>query len=252
MVAEYIGEVMRRLTTAGLDVMVAGGEDREGGGDGPLVVLCHGFGAPGEDLVPLFRQLAVPREVRFAFPAAPLDLGATLGQAYRGGRAWWMIDPKSLEEAQRGVRRDRSHVVPDGLVEARKMVTELLDELGRLLTAPPARTILGGFSQGAMVSLDVALRLPHRLAGLCLMSGSIVAVDEWQPLLATQEGVPVVQSHGRADPLLPFDVAERLRDLLRGAGADVRWVEFSGGHTITGTVLDALGGLINEVAGRTP
>ena len=132
---------MRRLTAAGLDVVVAGGEDREGGGDGPLVVLCHGFGAPGEDLVPLFRQLSVPREVRFAFPAAPLDLGATLGPAYRGGRAWWMIDPKSLEEAQRGVRRDRSHVVPEGLVEARGMVTELLGELGRLLTAPPERTI---------------------------------------------------------------------------------------------------------------
>jgi phospholipase/carboxylesterase len=243
---------MRRLTAAGLDVVVAGGDDREGGGDGPLVVLCHGFGAPGEDLVPLFRQLTVPREVRFAFPAAPLDLSATLGPAYRGGRAWWMIDPKSLEEAQRGVRRDRSHVVPEGLVEARTMVTELLGELGRLLSATPERTILGGFSQGAMVSLDATLRLPHRLAGLCLMSGSIVAIDEWQPLLETQRGVPIVQSHGRADALLPFDIAERLRDLLRAAGADVRWVEFSGGHTITGTVLDALSKLINDVTERKP
>lgn len=239
---------MRRLNAAGLDVIAAGGEDREGGGDGPLVVLCHGFGAPGEDLVPLFRQLAVPREVRFAFPAAPLDLGATLGPAYRGGRAWWMIDPKSLEEAQRGIRRDRSHVVPEGLAEARTMVTALLGELGGLLGATPEKTILGGFSQGAMVSLDVALRLPHRLAGLCLMSGSIVAVDEWQPLFATLKGVPIVQSHGRSDPLLPFDIAEKLRDLLRDAGADVRWVEFSGGHTIPGSVLDALGKLINDVA----
>jgi phospholipase/carboxylesterase len=239
---------MRRLTAAGLDVVVAGGEDREGGGDGPLVILCHGFGAPGDDLVPLFRQLAVPREVRFAFPAAPLDLATRLGPAYQGGRAWWMIDPKSLEEAQRGVRQDRSHVVPEGLVEARKMVTDLLGELGSLLSAPLERTILGGFSQGAMVSLDVALRLPHRLAGLCLMSGSIVALDEWQPLLGTQSGVPIVQSHGRTDPLLPFDVAEKLRDLLRAAGADVQWVEFSGGHTITGTVLDALGKLVNDVA----
>ena len=242
---------MRRLTAAGLDVVLAGGEDREGGGDGPLVVLCHGFGAPGEDLVPLFRQLDVPREVRFAFPAAPLDLGATLGPAYRGGRAWWMIDPKSLEEAQLGVRRDRSHVVPEGLVEARNMVTELLGELESQLGARSDRTILGGFSQGAMVSLDVALRLSRRMAGLCLMSGSIVAIDEWQPLLETQRGVPIVQSHGRADPLLPFDIAERLRDFLRAAGADVRWVEFPGGHTITGSVLDALGKLVNDVSARS-
>lgn len=241
---------MRRLTAAGLDVVVSGGEDREGGGSGPLVVLCHGFGAPGEDLVPLYRQLAVPSEVRFAFPAAPLDLAATLGPAYRGARAWWLIDPKSLEEAQRGMRRDRSHVVPDGLVEARSRVTELLGELGSLLGAPPDKTVLGGFSQGAMLSVDVALRLPHRLAGLVLMSGSIMAVDEWLPLLPSLGNVSVVQSHGRADPLLPFDVAERLRDHLRTAGADVRWVEFPGGHTITGAVLDALTALVTAVAER--
>lgn len=243
---------MRRLTAAGLDVIAAGGDDREGGGDGPLVVLCHGFGAPGEDLVPLFRQLSVPREVRFAFPAAPLDLAGALGPAYRGGRAWWMIDPKIFEEAQRGVRTDRTRSVPDGLVDARRLLTELLTELGRQLGAAPERTILGGFSQGAMLSLDVALRLPHRLAGLVLMSGSIVALDEWTPLLPSLQGLPVVQSHGRADPLLPFDVATALRDLLRGAGADLRWVEFSGGHTITDSVLDALRELVNDCTTRRP
>jgi phospholipase/carboxylesterase len=241
---------MRRLKAAGLDVIVTGGEDREGGGNGPLVVLCHGFGAPGEDLVPLFRQLVVPREVRFAFPAAPLDLAKTLGPAYRGGRAWWMIDPRSLEDAARGISDDRTHTVPEGLVEARTTVTNLLGELGSVLGATPDKTVLGGFSQGAMVSLDVALRLPHRLAGLVLMSGSIVAIDEWQPKLASLKDVPVMQSHGRSDPLLPFDVAEKLRDLLREAGADVRWVEFSGGHTIAGGALDALGKLVNDVASR--
>jgi len=241
---------MRRFTAAGLDVITAGGDDREGGGNGPLVVLCHGFGAPGEDLVPLFRQLSVPHGVRFAFPAAPLDLASRLGPAYGGGRAWWMIDPKIFEDAERGVRTDRTRSIPDGLADSRRMLAELLAELGRSLGAAPEQTILGGFSQGAMLSLDVALRLPHRLAGLVLMRGSIVALDEWTPLLPSLAGLPVVQSHGRTDPLLPFDVATKLRDLLRGAGADLRWVEFSGGHTITGTVLDALGQLVNDIASR--
>ncbi len=88
---------MRRETLSGLSVTITGGTDREGGGDGPLVVLLHGFGAPGEDLVPLFRQLNVPSEVRFAFPAAPVDLRAKLGPGYAGGRAWWMIDTAALE-----------------------------------------------------------------------------------------------------------------------------------------------------------
>jgi phospholipase/carboxylesterase len=66
---------MRDETYGGLRVRVTGGRDRRGGGDGPLVVLMHGFGAPGDDLVPLARGLDVPSEVRFAFPEAPLDLG---------------------------------------------------------------------------------------------------------------------------------------------------------------------------------
>ena len=64
---------MRDETFGGLRVRLTGGPDRQGGGDGPLVVLMHGFGAPGNDLVPLARVLDVPREVRFAFPEAPLE-----------------------------------------------------------------------------------------------------------------------------------------------------------------------------------
>ena len=51
--------------------------------------------------MPLFRQLDVPSEVRFAFPAAPVALRATLGPGYAGGRAWWMIDTAALEAAMR-------------------------------------------------------------------------------------------------------------------------------------------------------
>src|SRR5947209_15886119 len=46
---------MKESMVAGLRVRWAGGDDREGGGDGPLVILMHGFGAPGDDLVPLWR-----------------------------------------------------------------------------------------------------------------------------------------------------------------------------------------------------
>jgi phospholipase/carboxylesterase len=240
---------MRRETLSGLTVTITGGTDREGGGDGPLVVLLHGFGAPGEDLVPLFRQLDVPSEVRFAFPAAPVDLREKLGPGYAGGRAWWMIDTAALEAAMRGGgRADRSRQVPDGLVEARASVVDCLAELETLLGAPRARTVLGGFSQGAMLTMDVALREERGFAGLALMSGSIIAEDQWTPLFPRLTGTKVMQAHGRTDPLLPFATAERLRDLLRGAAADVRWVEFPGGHTITGSVLDELGRLVRDVA----
>ena len=69
---------MNRTILGGLHAVVTGGTDGQGGGDGPVVVLLHGFGAPGDDLVPLTRFLAVPRAVRFVFPAAPLLSAAGL------------------------------------------------------------------------------------------------------------------------------------------------------------------------------
>jgi phospholipase/carboxylesterase len=59
-----------------------------------------------------------------------------------------------------------------------------------------------------------------------------------------------MQSHGRSDPILPFAAAERLRDFLKTAGADVRWVEFGGGHTIPMGALDGLGKLVRDVFGE--
>ncbi|HEX4477208.1 MAG TPA: hypothetical protein VH142_19085 [Polyangiaceae bacterium] len=242
---------MRELTVAGLKVRIAGGDDREGGGTGPLVVLLHGFGAPGEDLVSLYRQIDAPHSVRFAFPAAPLDLGSTLGRQYAGARAWWMIDFAMLDPNARASLPDRSRSVPDGLVEARTTVTAFLAELMRTLDAKPDQTILGGFSQGSMLSLDVALHSDVAFGGLILMSSTVLNLNEWEPLLPKLRGVPVLQSHGRSDAVLPFDAAERLRDLLKNAGAELTWVEFGGGHAIPNGVLDAASAMITKLAGES-
>jgi phospholipase/carboxylesterase len=206
-------------------------------------MLLHGFGAPGDDLVPLFRQLDVPRHVRFAFPEAPLDLGELAGPGYAGARAWWMIDPAWFDPANRPKLEERAVQVPDGLAMARERVVAVLAGLG----ATPEKTILGGFSQGAMLSTDLALRAEKPFAGHALLSGSIIALHEWESAFPKLAGIRIVQSHGRADPILPFVAAERLRDLMKTAGADVRWVEFAGGHTISLGALDALGKLVREV-----
>ncbi len=79
---------MRRAKLGPLDVRMTGGSDGDGGGEGPVVVLLHGFGAPGDDLVGLWRSFAAPRGTRYVFPEAPI----ALGHQYAGGRAWWWID----------------------------------------------------------------------------------------------------------------------------------------------------------------
>jgi len=234
---------MKRTTIGSLDVTLAGGSDGDGGGDGPLVVLLHGFGAPGDDLVPLWRVVRAPAGARFLFPAAPLSLEA---EGMPGARAWWRIN---LDALQRGGRRDTNEV-PPGLVAARSAVEGVLRHVEEAWRVPPSRIVLGGFSQGAMLSLDVALRRPAPLAGVALLSGSIIAGDEWRALLPPSPPRPaaaVFQSHGAADPLLPFSTAEALRDLMGAAGLDVTWSPFRGAHELPPGVLDGLGEFLVRV-----
>jgi phospholipase/carboxylesterase len=231
-----------------LRVHLAGGLDREGGGDGPLIVLLHGFGAPGTDLVGLWRQLSVPQTVRFAFAEAPLT--PDVGIPDYPGRAWWIIDMIELEAAiRRGDMDGLAREVPTGLDAARAALSETLDELEDRLNVPSGKLILGGFSQGAMLSCDLALRSERALGGLVLMSGMMLCEEQWRPLMPRRRGLPVLMSHGRADPLLPYELAERLRDALSAAGLPVEFIAFNGGHGIADSVLDALGRFIQRASG---
>jgi phospholipase/carboxylesterase len=233
---------MRIVELGGLRVRLTGGTDREGGGEGPVVVLLHGFGAPGDDLVSLWRVLRAPPGTRFVFPEAPLSLAA-LGMPE--GRAWWMIDIARFQRTR--TPQDLANLmaqVPDGLAAARGRVVAMLDELDAALR--PSKLVLGGFSQGAMLAIDVALRTDRALAGVVAMSGALIAEDDWRALAPKRSGLAVVQSHGTRDPILPFAAAEALRDVLVGAGLAHTWVPFAGEHAIGPQVLDAVGAFLTR------
>ena len=218
------------MDLAGLTARIV--DHSQGAPNPTTVVLLHGFGAPGDDLVSLADVIDAP--VRFVFPEAPLELGGLYGDS----RAWWLLDLARLEEElRRGVPRDRRTEIPDGLPAARATMLRVLEQIESRL--PSGRLVLGGFSQGAMLSLDVALHRDKAPDALILMSGTLLAESEWEPRMKKLAGVPVLQSHGRSDGLLPFGVAEVLRDKLRAAGASVDWHEFVGGHEIPMTVLAA-------------
>jgi phospholipase/carboxylesterase len=208
---------------------------RLGSGDGPCVVLLHGFGAPGDDLVGLAEMVEAPDGTRWVFPAAPLQPPQLVG-----GRAWWMLDVDRLERSvDSGQPRDLSNEVPDGLTEARVQVSALVRRLMEE-GVRPEQLILGGFSQGAMLACDLALHLDRPPAALVLLSGAPITLADWGPRFSRLAGVPIFQSHGRSDALLSFPAAERLSGLLEQAGAQVEWVPFSGGHEIPAGVVAKL------------
>ena len=238
---------MRQEKLGDLLVRITGGTDGRGGGNGPVVVLFHGYGAPGDDLVVLSDYLDAPAGTRFLFPEAPLPI--PLG--YGDSRGWWLIDMARIQADRAAGRiRDLSGEIPVGLVRARERTTSLLDDMHRRLGVDHKKTILGGFSQGAMLSCDVLLHSNRPYAGLIQLSGTLLAKQEWGPLLLKRKALPVFQSHGTQDPILAYVMAERLRDEFVGAGLKVEWLPFRGGHEIPEPVLRRLGRFIQLHLGR--
>lgn len=241
---------LQQLTLNGLNCHVA---DSLPTGTHPraVVVLCHGYGAPGSDLVPLgqmlLRQPKMAGAVQFLFPEAPLSLEA-LGMP--DGRAWWPIDIRRLQMAAAlGTFRDLRKDCPDELPIARDMGLGLIREWSKRSNVPLSHFLLGGFSQGAMLATDVTLHLDENPAGLVVMSGTLLNEDVWRERLAAHKSLRVLQSHGTNDPILPFAAAGWLRDLLNHGGADVEFLPFSGGHEIPHTVLDRIGTFLREAIG---
>lgn len=223
---------------------MTGGQDGNGSGNGPAVVLFHGWAAPGDDLVSLGEAIDAPPGTRFLFPEGPLSVNLMQG----GGRAWWMINVEKLnQDFESGRPRNLSREVPAGLALARERIGTLLEDAQKTVGLDPARTVLGGFSQGATLACDVALRTDLPLAGLALLSGTFLARDEWLPLMPNCKGLRVFQSHGTDDAVLPYFYAEQLRDFLTEAGVTVEWVGFPGGHEISEEILGRLGSFLKQV-----
>ena len=218
------------------------------------VVLCHGFGASGTDLVPLAHELldrapALGSNVRFIFPAAPLALPAFGGEA----RAWWPIDFEAAVAARASGPQGRAAMrvrLPEGLVQSRRQLAACVQAVGQTSGLPMSRLVLGGFSQGAMVTTDLALRQDEAPAALVILSGTLIAETEWRARAGRRKGLAVLQSHGRQDPILPFQDAVALHELLQEAGLSVDFLPFDGGHTIPEEALERLGTLLLGLLGK--
>lgn len=211
------------------------------GGDQPsiAVVICHGYGASLDDLAPLASEWLTmlgekAADFRFVFPNAPHSL-AEMGMPT--ARAWWPINMARLAEAvQANSFEDLHNEVPPGIDQAQQCLDQVITAVLRDLPTETPRLVLGGFSQGAMLSMDTALRGKIDAPELLLQfSGTVVCRSLWETAAKDRlANTKVFQSHGTIDPVLPFASAEVLRDLLRLAGVSVDFHEFEGPHTIDG------------------
>jgi phospholipase/carboxylesterase len=191
----------------------------------PLVVALHGRGASAEDLAPLAPELD-PTGYRFIFPNGRLrvDLGPWVGYA------WY----------------EREAVATD-LPLSRAAVEALLADLWARTGLGPAQTVLLGFSQGAVMTLDVGLRSPTRFAGLVAMSGYLYEDDTLPPALAAARDQRVLVVHGTEDGTLPVTRGRAARATLEAAGLRPEYHEFAMGHEVTRESLAVVSAFLHAV-----
>ena len=190
--------------------------------------LLHGRGADENDLFPLFDMVDPERRLAGVCPRGPLSLPP-------GGAHWYRVlqvgypDPTTFHPTFGALQ---------GWFDA------MLDELGVGIE----RTVVGGFSQGCVMSYALALAQGRpRPAGLIGMSGFIPTVDDFSIELSDVDGWPVLIGHGSFDPVIGVEWGRKAHELLTGARADVIYREAPMQHAIDPNFLQEARGWLQKV-----
>lgn len=196
-------------------------------GSSTAIVLFHGYGASMSDLYGISQYLSA--DVDWYFPDGPIAV--PLGFMMEG-RAWFPIDMAELEAAmQSGSHRKFADKSSEDFDESQKLAIEVLKEL----RGKYDKLIVGGFSQGAMLASHVFSKV--KADGLVLFSATLIDKNSLVEKLKDTPKIEFIQSHGHSDPLLSFEQAKDLFNLLEENGLKGEFIEFSGGHEIPENVL---------------
>jgi phospholipase/carboxylesterase len=189
------------------------------------LVLIHGRGADEHDLYPLLDAIDPERRLRGLTPGGPLALPP-------GGRHWYRLGGIPTPE-------------PETFWPSFEALSALLDDLQEPL-------VLGGFSQGAVMSYALAFGrgVAGRPAALLPLSGFMPEVEGLEFDLTGLDGYPVAIAHGTHDPVIDVSWSRAARDALTDAGADVTYHEAPLPHTIDPGFVPVLRTLVAAATAR--
>lgn len=189
--------------------------ERAAGGDPEgLLVLHHGRGTSERDLIGLADLLDPDGRLRVVTPRAPLQLSGSPGYH------WYLVPRVGYPDRET-------------FEAAREALAELHDRLWEESGVGPERTVLAGFSMGAVMSYAMGLGADRpAVAGILAFSGFVPTVEGWEPALADRTDTRAFVSHGRNDPVIGVEFAQRARELLTEGGLGVTYRESELGHQI--------------------
>ena len=202
---------------------------RKTSGASPALILLHGRGANEDDLLGLARYL----DERLFIVSARAPFTFHFG----GGFTWY-----DLEEVGRPE--------PAMFAESYKKVLQLFHDVKKGYPVDPAKVFFGGFSMGTVMSYAMALTCPEDIAGVLANSGYIPESADIKLQWDKIKGKPFFVAHGKYDPVIPMVFAERAKDLLEKAGAQLTYHEYDMAHQITEESLnDMMGWLTRQIQG---
>ena len=194
----------------------------------PLVVLLHGFGASMRDLVGLSPSID-PGGYVYIFPNAPIEMAIGYGTR---GYAWTTIGQPSS---------------PDEAAKAEALLERLTEEVAQHYGVAPGRMVLGGFSQGGMMTYRYGMPNPELFAGLAVLSGGVGGPDELRDRLPVGRSQPIFISHGTEDGVIPVEEARRSVRFLEEEGYTPAYREYPIGHEISQEIVKDLRAWIGRV-----
>ncbi len=193
-----------------------------------LLVLHHGRGTDERDLLGLADLLDPEARLRVVTPRAPLQLPGSPGYH-------WYLVPRV------------GHPDRETFEAARAALAELHDRLWEETGVGPERTVLGGFSMGAVMSYAMGLGAERPApAGILAFSGFVPTVDGWEPSLVDRRATRAFVSHGGRDPIIGVEFGQRARRLLEDGGLAVEYRESELGHQIDPSHLADAGAWLRE------
>lgn len=203
-----------------------------GGTGPPTVVLLHGYGSRAEDWLQFEERWQFPPGTRRVYPQAPW-------RGFGSRRGWWWLHLEGYVR-QGEQLPDMTRSSPGGIKVAAQLVRNVVKEEKLPL-------ILGGFSQGAMVSAEIAFQTNQELDALILLSGTTVDEERWAEHFAGRRRLPVFIAHGRRDNVLSFAIMDRFQRRLKTFGMDVTWHPFDGGHEIPLEVINHVNEFVRRI-----
>ncbi|MCY4528009.1 MAG: alpha/beta hydrolase-fold protein [Chloroflexi bacterium] len=219
----------KQFDTQGLRSLIVEPDDYDPDREYPVIFLLHGYGSNMTDLANLTPAISRTKYL-YVCPNAPIAFDLGMGQT---GYAWANLYGSTYDEEA---------------MASEERFMDFLEEVGANYRLRHDRLILGGFSQGGMMTYQMGLPHPEKFAGLFALSSTVKSPNLIRPRLPERRDHQVFVAHGTRDMIAPIEAGRESIDLLREWGYAPEYHEYEGmAHEIRQEVIDDFVGWLDRL-----